>query len=198
MLRSGLSDQELLRACLEDRVGAWDEFVRRFSKLIYWSIQQVLKDSSFQAQQDWVDDLFQEVFRKIFEKKSLLGLRDSEGLKKYLVVLSTHTVLDRVKASSRATHRVDRLDDVSELAISDDSLTPLETLESEDRRKVVTEVLDSLKPRERACVEFFILEEMSHREIGLLVGLETEAVSSVIKRAKNRIREKLIKKGIKE
>ncbi len=191
-------DRALLQACLEGQSGAWDEFVRRFSKLVYWSIGRVLKDSSYAGRQDLIDDLFQDVFRKILEKKPLSGLRDSEGLKKYLVVLSTHTTLDRIKASSRAARQTDSLEDFSELAIPAEGPDPLEAVQMEDRRGAVAEVLASLKPRERACLEFFVWEGMGHREIGLLVGLETEAVSSVIKRAKNRVREKLLEKGIKE
>ena len=190
-----VAEGALLEGCLRRDPDAWEEFTGRFSKLIYWSIRQILNDSSFGSREDLVADIFQDVFSKLFEKNVLAGLKDAEHLKKFLVVLSTHQTLDRIKSLSRLEGKSISLDAPLAGAVEEEAGLgdPREAVHEQEKRELIGEVMDSLTPKERACVEFYIFDGKSYQEIALVVGFTSDAVSSVISRAKDKIRKKMIK-----
>lgn len=195
MTWTSAADGALLQGCLHSDADAWDEFTGRFSKLIYWSIRQIMNDSSFGSREDIIADIFQDIFSKLFEKNVLAGVKDAEHLKKFLVVLSTHQTLDRIKSLSRLEGKSISLD--SPLTASEEEEVslqgPVGSAHENEKRAVIGEVMDSLTPKERSCVEFYILDGKSYQEIALIVGFTSDAVSSVISRAKYKIRKKMIK-----
>ena len=200
-------ERALLAGCLRGERGAWDEFVRRYSRLVYWSIGQTLQESRFFGRGDLTGDIFQDVFQKIFEKKLLARLDEAGNIKKYLVVLSAHLALDRIKSISRLENKSVFVDAE---AGEEDGGRPPEAIEAppqgqpdqvaahHEKRAVISGILDGLGAKERACLELDIFDGKSHREIGLILGVSQGAVSSIIRRTKNKVRQKLLKKGILE
>lgn len=194
-------DKALIEACLRNEAGAWDEFIARYSKLVWWSVQRSLGRTRFAGRHDVASDLFQEVFGKIFEKKEVLRLEDPSGLKKFIVVLSANLTLDRVKALSRLEGRSVFLDADDEESLSDAGPIeapepgPAEAAQSREKEAAVAEALETLSPKERACLEMAVFDGQSHRQIALLLGLPPDTVSTLIRRAKDKVREKFEKKG---
>ncbi len=205
MPQSFHADEALLQGCLRGDARAWDEFVTRFSRLIYWAIRRVLSDSRFAGQEDMVSDIFQDVFRKIYEKNSLLLLKDANNLKKFLIVLSTHQTLDHIKNISRMEKKNVSIDEVSFGGRGEADLTPAveiqaasspaEKVSEREKHSALSEAIESLPPRERACLEFHLYDEKTHREIGELLGITQDTASSLVRRAKEKIKEKISKKG---
>lgn len=195
------NDETLLAACLRGDAGAWDEFVKRYSRLIYWSIRQTVRQSRFGAREDLVGDVFQDVFGKIFEKSAMLRLNDARNIRKFLVVLSANLTLDRLKGLSRLEGKSVYLDAPEGEA---GLCGPIDTLESgpagtaarKERQAIVVDVLGGLSTREKACLEMHFFDGRTHREIALVLGLPQDTVSSIIRRAKEKIKDKFIKKGL--
>ena len=188
-------DEALLEKCLRGEPGAWDEFLRRFSKLIYWSIRQTMEDSRFSAREDLVADIFQDIFGKIFEKNALSGLRDAQHLKKFLVVMSAHETMDKLRGLSRADEKTVFIDAGAPDIQASLQNSPDTSADRHEKNAVISEVLDSLGAKERACIEFHIFDGKTHREIGLILGFSQETVSTIIRRTKDKLRKKFIKKG---
>ncbi len=198
-------EEALLGACLRQDEGAWDEFIRRYSKLIFWSIRQTLSQSSFGSRHDLPAELFQEVFQRILEKKEMLRLKDAANIKKFLVVLSAHLTLDRMKAISRAEGRSVYIDaeprGINEGGLAGelewaDQENPADQAHRGEKQAIVEEVLESLGSRERACLEMDVFDDKTHQQIGQILGIPQDTVSSAIRRAKDKMREKFIKKGL--
>ena len=196
MLSVFASDKALLRACSRRDSRAWEEFVRRFSKLIYWAIRKTLEGSKFHGDEDLIGDIFQDAFGKIFERDVLSDLKNPGHIRKFLVVLSTHLTLDRLKHTRRREERYVFTEDLDRASEAPEVDSPDFGVLKNEREILIGEALNSLGNQERACFEFYIYEEKSHQEIGLLLGISQEAVSSIIRRAKERVREKLAKKGL--
>ena len=190
------SDNDLLAGCLEGRKESWDSFVERFSKLIYWGIHKTLEDSSFQGRTELVDEIFQEVFKQLLEPQRLKSLRDLKGLRKFLTVMACHLTMDKIRHLSFFEKKsVSTETDFFEEGSLHDPATGAATKE---RDLIIGEVLGKLPARERACVEFHFLDEKSHREIGEILGMPQDTVSTVIRRTKEKLRADFIRKGIKD
>src|SRR3989338_9016856 len=95
------TDEDIVARCVEGRSDAWDLFVDRFSKLIYWSITKTLSRTPYKSRTELVREIFQEVFERLLEKEELQKLRSFKSIKPFLSVLACHRTLDKVKSLSR-------------------------------------------------------------------------------------------------
>ncbi len=190
------SDNDLIVGCLEGRKESWDFFVERFSKLIYWGIHKTLEGSSFQARTELVDEIFQDVFKHLLESQRLKSLRDLKGLRKFLAVMACHLTMDKIRHLSffEKTSVAVETDFFEDSSLRD----PAAGAASKERDLIIGEVLSKLPARERACVEFHYLDEKSHREIGEILGMPQDTVSTVIRRTKEKLKADFIRRGIKD
>lgn len=185
-----LSNTELIQGCLENNKKAWDLFVDRFSKLIYWNIRKVFGAYGFSKREELVQDVFQEVFERLIEKEELKALKHAESIRKYLSVSACNTALNKIKGVGRLEKRL-----ISEEAfegISDDSRLP--AVFANDTAALIESVLSELSSRERACIEFHYFNELTFKEIGAILNVSEDAASSVVRRAKEKIKIRLEQK----
>ena len=186
-----LNDQELITGCIEGQKESWDIFVDRFSKLIYWSVWRTLEGSSFTGGTDLAREVFQEIFEKLLEKNELKKLRQVEGVRKFLTVMACRAAIDKVEALGRQERR---LGDLSRLNGAELGLQVV----SRERDLLIAQTIEGLSPKDRLCVEWHYVDGKTHREISELLGLPQDTVSSVIRRAKEKIRKIFLEKGILE
>ncbi len=202
------SDRELIEGCLAQDKKAWDLFVARFSNLIYWSVQRTLKKSAFVSRKDLADDIFQEIFRRILERRELEKLREAGNLRPFLVVMATHAALDKIKSFRRQESREASLEQEFFLknseepvaladVLSDGSPDPSARVISGERDLAISEVLESLSPKERACVEWHYVDGKAHQDIAAILGLPVGTVSSIIQRTKEKLQISFERKGLK-
>jgi len=188
------SDQELLSGCIERKEGYWDLFVERFSKLIYWSIREIVHASACPNSEDFVRETFQDVFEKLLEKPRLEMLREVGNLKKFLSVMASHAALDRLKMLRRLDRRFSSLDGLVE---SQKEFASAETVVlDEPSRALLHEMLSTLSPKEGACIRMHYFDGKSHRQIGEILGFSADTVSTVIRRTRDKIRKALNEKGV--
>lgn len=194
MSRSLSNDRELIQGCLEGNKRAWDLFVDRFANLVYWSIQKVLENGRFAARKDLSDDIFQEVFQRLVEKEGLSKLRQVERLRPFLVVIATHAALDKVKHLTRQETKTLPLE---EEFLEADVNAPTTKVITGERDGLISEALDRLSPKERACVEWHYMDGRTHQEIARILGLSTDTVSSILRRTRQKLEESFGHRGLK-
>ncbi|MBI3253081.1 MAG: sigma-70 family RNA polymerase sigma factor [Candidatus Omnitrophica bacterium] len=182
-----MNDQNLIAACIGGERGAWELFVERFSKLIYWSIRKTLEGTAFNADLDLHGDIFQELFMRLMDKNELAQLREASSLKRFLVVSASYAARDRLKSLTRA----------------EKNRIPLEALERVEGRaalppgmaEALDRALSDLDPRARACVELYYLDRKTFQEIGEVMGIPQNTVSTIVRRAKEKLRARLVSEG---
>ncbi len=186
-----LSDSELIHACIRKDKKAWDLFVESFSKLIYWNIRKVFAAYAFVNREELVQEVFQQVFERLIEKEELKKLQNSQSLRKFISVMAAHAALDRAKALGRFEKRV-----VSgEIPEATTAETPASVASANETTELIESVLNELSVRERTCVEFYYFNELTSREIGNILDITEDAVSAVVRRAKEKIRAGLTERG---
>ena len=187
-------DQELVEHCLSKAPGAWDLFVERYARLIYWAIERALSRSQFTYTQEDLEDLFQQVFLLLWEKK----LEDARGVRKlstWLVIVIHRAVLDYVKAQRRIKRRlVAEQIDVEQLVSSAED--PSRSVERKEAGAMLDQLLNGLSAKEQAVLRLNLVEERTHSEIAELLKLPIGSVSSLIKRVKEKWAQVLREKGI--
>ena len=183
-----LGDRELVLGCLRGEQPSWEAFVERFAKLIHWSIRRTLEDSSFKGRRDLYEDIFQEFFKKLIERGELSRLREITNLRKFLSISAGNLALDRIKSLSRHESRVE----IDPAMVPED---PGEGAAHRESLKTVQDLVEGLGDKERVCLELHYLDEKSHREIGEMLGMPPDTVSSVIRRTREKMRQKLTEKG---
>ena len=163
----------------------------RFSKLVHWSIRNTLERSPYKSRHDFCEDVFQEFFKKLLQREELASLKESANLKKFLVISSANLTLDRLKALSRYEKATEPLE-----AFSPED--PGKGAAHEEAMSLVREVLEELTGRERVCVELHYLDGSNHRQIAEILNLPLDTVSSVIRRTREKLKERLIERGLEE
>src|ERR671937_1084144 len=94
VMASTLSDRELVSRCRAGDQQAWNELVERFSRYVYAIAVQGFRLSEADA-----EDVFQEVFARVFER--LETLREDESVRPWIGQLTRRLCIDRLRAGSR-------------------------------------------------------------------------------------------------
>ena len=192
--RAWLFDQELVERCLAKAPGAWEALVDRYAHLIYWAIERALGRSQFVYTQQDLEDLFQQVFLLLWEKK----LKEAQGLQKlssWLVIVTHRFVLDYVKAHRRLK-RGGALEEMDPELLVSSIGDPGREAEIGELRSILEELMGALTAKERRLVRLSFLEEKTHSEIAELLKLPIGTISSFTKRLMDKWVEALQRKGI--
>jgi RNA polymerase sigma-70 factor (ECF subfamily) len=202
---SAISIEELVRRCAaSSSVEAWEEFIRRFHRLIASVVLRTTArfgDSSRQT----VDDLVQETYLKLCADKFRI-LRNFEeqhpdAFLGYIKVLAANVVRDHFKASyskKRGANQVDNIKDEFVPAAGEDSIGSPQSIE---RAVLILEIKHHLAScvagpdQERNCNIFWLYYRsgLSARAIAELpgIGLTTKGVESIIMRITRELRQRM-------
>ena len=182
---------ELISRCLKKEKKAWDIFVQKYSKLIYWAIRRRLASSAFNSNQDDIDGIFQEVFLAILEGDKLRQLKDAQTIPGWLVIIASNKALDFMRHRIREDRRL-----VPDLPVLKDDKFKQE-LQHRDLRDLISAAINNLSPKEKIIISLNLIENRTHQEISEIVGISINTVSTTIARSKEKLKKELQRKGIK-
>jgi RNA polymerase sigma-70 factor, ECF subfamily len=200
-----LTIEELVRRCTASgEIGAWEEFVRRFHRLIATVVLRTalrLGDSSTQT----VDDLIQETYLKLcsdnFRLLRNFDERHPDAFLGYLKVVTANVVRDSFKSFRTQKRGSDRIRDIPDYAVpaaGEDSAGSPKFIEREVLIQEIQRCLDLCvvgTNRERNNKIFWLHYRtgLSAGAIACLpgIGLETKGVETVISRITQDLRKRL-------
>jgi RNA polymerase sigma-70 factor (ECF subfamily) len=191
-------ERELIERCLSEGQDGWDEFVERYSDLVYSSIHHTLRGRGVRLQADEVSDLHNGIFLSFIEKNAH-KLRQFDGrcrLTSWVKVVSVNYTIDRLRKQRRVTS----LDDTTG---SGPSL--IETLESPERSATTSllrqeevgtlqDVIAKLGKSERELLDLLFFQERPFPEIAERLGTSLGAVYTRKNRLLNKIKSRFEKK----
>ena len=186
-----MNELELINRCLKKEKKAWDIFVQKYSRLIYWAIKKRLVASSFSFDQDDVDCIFQEVFLAILEGEKLRQVKDARTIPGWLASIASNKALDFMRRRIRQERR--RLTDAP--ALKDDKFQ--QELQRRELTDLINAVINTLSPKEKIIISLNLIEQRTHQEISRIVGISINTVSTTIARSKEKLKQELQRKGIK-
>jgi RNA polymerase sigma factor (sigma-70 family) len=172
-LSAELSDARLVALCRRGDEDAWGALVDRFSRYVYAIAVQAFRLTEHDA-----DDVFQEVFARVFER--LDTLREDEAVRPWIAQLTRRLCIDRLRAGSR------------EVAANTEELPEVPDEDVLARIEEAFDVHDALAGLPEHCREIldrFFARDESYRAIGEALELPAGTIASRISRCLVKLRE---------
>lgn len=167
---ASLDDRLLVARCRRADAEAWNELVERFSRYVY-----AIAVRGFRLGREDAEDVFQDVFAKVYEQ--LPRLKSDDSFRPWLAQLTRSTCVDRMRA--RRDVPVDEIDvDVD----VDDAIAEL------DRALDVREALSRLPEACREILDRFFARDESYRTIAAALELPPGTIASRISRCLEKLR----------
>jgi RNA polymerase sigma factor (sigma-70 family) len=170
------SDAQIVARCREGDTAAWNELVERFSRYVYAICVQGFRFAPHDA-----EDVFQDVFAKVFEQ--LPRLRDDDAIRPWIAQLTRRICIDRLRS-----RREDPAAEVEPPGV-DDLLATL------DEAIAVREGLARLNEPCRDILDRFFARDESYHTIGDALGLPAGTIASRISRCLEKLKATLEDSG---
>lgn len=185
----------LIRGCIKGDKTSWESFVKIYGKLVNNAIKKTFKTYCRDDLLPEVDDVFQDVFKKLLEHDyhALKGLRKETSLEPWLCTIAHNKALDYLRKKKSPAQ-------LPLLEIGEPKIPYPRQQEEQVMMKEVLEllekVLDGLKPQERLIFTLFYLDGRGYKDIAEIMGLPMNTVATKLFRVRNKMRDKLQSYGI--
>lgn len=186
-------DKALLAGCLAGRRASQEALVRRFSNLVYASIQGVAKSKAAVLSMQDREDLHSTVFVLLFEHRcrKLRQFRGKNGcsLASWIRMITVRAVLDHLRRSRDALAQPERvvgLDMIGEPAQAGPGA--LSHLIADEQKRLIAESLHTLSARDQLMIRMHCLEGCPLSHVAQALHLSDTNVHSVKHRSIERLK----------
>ena len=198
-----MDEQEFIQRCLRQEKAAWDEFVDRYSRLIYNYIYSVFKIKGVSIPSDIVDELFQEIFLSLikndFQKLRQFKGKNNASLASWLRIITINFCLDYLKKERKPSLSLEEELDTEEFSlkdiIADQRVLADELLNDQEKLKFLSECIDSLSSQDRYLLEMHIYQGINLRDLQVSLGISRSAVDMRKSRLIQKLRDCFKDKG---
>lgn len=191
------SDRDLARRLSRGDGAAWSEFTRRFIRLVVHVTRETLLQKTGRAIEEDVDDVTHEVFAHLVDHnfRAFANLREPYNLKAWIAVAARRKALDHCKKRTvRALSLDQETGDESRLM---DQIAGPDAGPPPDAEEVRL-ALDSapLNPKEKLLITLAFFRDKSYAEISELLGMPENSIGPTLRRALDKVRETMKKRGV--
>ncbi|REK30295.1 MAG: sigma-70 family RNA polymerase sigma factor [Planctomycetota bacterium] len=182
-------DRTLLERCLDQKPGAWNDFVDRFMGLVVHVINHTATIRSIRISQQDRDDLAAEVFLGIIDNDFavLRRFRGQSSLATYLAVVARRIVVREMLRRKTAGAPVAA--EASEQALENAPDTQPDAVQRISSREQVERLLEELEGTEADVLRLYHLEGKSYYEISMATGMPENSIGPMLSRAREKLRQ---------
>ena len=189
------SEKDLLRSCINGDKKAWDQFVEKYTDLVYHAIHKTVRRYCADFLYHDLEDIHNSIFLSLIED-DYRKLKQYQGLNgctmaSWLVVVVSNATVNFIKGDKTLNSLDDPLGEDKTLKDVLPDLTPsvLDRIEKSEQAALLNELLEGLNANDRLFLKYYYEEELPPDEIAGIMNLTVSAIYS----KKNRILEKLKK-----
>jgi RNA polymerase sigma-70 factor, ECF subfamily len=153
----GLTEDDLVAACVAGVDGAFDVLVRRHRRTVYRLCYR------FAGNHEDASDLSQEIFLRAY--KGLRSFRGGSSVSTWLYRIGINVCLNRASVRQPASEPIDARPHVDLRTES-----PADRLLRDERAERVRKAIVALPPKQRAALVLRVYHEISYKEIAALLG----------------------------
>ena len=179
----GLSefDRRLLQACLQRKLGGWEDLVDRFLGVVIHALNHATRSDSVHLDLQDREDLTSEVFLTLLNDDFavLRRFRGNSSLATYLTVIARRVILHEL-AKRRV---VWRYRDATVRGGPTDHRMPAAE-ERISHRDEIQQLLGTLQQTDADIVRMYYLEGKSYRQISSSVGIPENSIGPTLSRAR--------------
>ena len=191
------NDRSIVEACIKKDLAAWATFVKKYSRLVSLSIENRTKKYGFSLSNQDVEDIRQNVFALIWKNNKLADVTNRDDISYWLSIVSGNEAMIYLRRKER--HEIqnplslsDKIDgkEFSEI-IPSDILNPYDETAKNEASHKIDEAIESLPAKEMLMIKLNLIYGKKYYEIADMIDIPRGTVSSYIKRAKKKLKEKL-------
>jgi RNA polymerase sigma-70 factor (ECF subfamily) len=190
-------DSELIEACLKKDIASWACLVKKYSGLVYISIENRLKRYGLDASSHDIEDMRQNIFSDIWKGNKLSQVVNRSDISYWIAVLSGNAAMahfrsKQARAMQNSISLSCKIDDRQMDEILPSGIPgPNDELARAEIEGRVDEAMESLQGKEKLMIKLYLIHGKKYHDIAELLNVPAGTVSSYIKRAKEKIREAL-------
>jgi len=182
-----LSDEKLIQLVSEnDDKKAFNEIYKRYEKPIYNYLNRLVYDK------DILDEIFQEVFTKIYVKAETFKAKYS--FKAWIYKVSMNQYIDYYKRLKRRNKIFDSNEDMTNVKY--DAPETLDKIISEESINKINKLLDELPEKYKQAVILKKIEGMTFEEVANVMGVSSRSVKSYVARGVEMLKRKFEKEKL--
>ena len=175
------TDAKLIKQVALGNENAFGQLVKKYQHAVFNTIYRYI------GNYEDVEDVAQEVFIKVWQ-----NAQKFKGESKFSTWLYRITVNQCLNYKTKHKRRPISLDEMTEKEQIPDSLIVEVDHEKRKKAEFVRKAINELPERQRIALVLSKYEEKSYKEIAKIMGVSLSAVESLIFRAKQRLKKKLI------
>lgn len=188
-----MPEDELLRAVVDNKPGAWAGFYARYERLMITCIKKVLNRYTALHDDEDIEDMMNTVCLNLvkddFRKLRIYDATRGYKLSSWVGLIATNTAHDALRRRepihARLDHRSD--EDDAPIDVADGAPTPGESLERRQKWEALAAAIRELPEGDQQFLELYYDQELEPEEIARRMGISVNTVYS----RKNKVREKL-------
>lgn len=152
-----------------------------YDELIYFALKQV-------GDKEKAKDIIQEAYSKVLEIKDKYDINNERA---YLYKIAKNIVINQALENQKLQTTIYE----ENIHLSPISEQPEEILIQEDQEKVFMQIINDLPQRAKEAFILYTIDGYSRKEIADILGITSNAVEKLIKRATIKVEEELEKRG---
>jgi RNA polymerase sigma-70 factor (ECF subfamily) len=197
-----MNDLEFLQSCVNQDAQAWDEFLKRYSRLIYSYIHSVLRNRGHTLPQEQLEDIFQElIFNLIkddFKKLRSFQARNGCSLASWLRQVTINFTIDYLRKVRPALSLEEENEEGLSLKdmLADGSLPISDKANQEELLRHLAECIDALETKDKYFLELHINRGLRLEDLKGHLQLSRGAIDMCKSRILERLRDCFKKKGV--
>lgn len=157
-----MDDLEFVQRCVNREKDAWNEFVEKYSRLIYKYIHNVLNNKGIAASQIYCADICQEIFQNLisdnFKKLKSFRARNGCSLASWLRQVTVNFTIDYVRKIKPAVSLEQQEPDKTALKdiLSSNSISAADALTGSEKIEALQECIDKLNTDDKYFLELYL------------------------------------------
>ena len=196
-----MTDLEFVQSCVKGDKLAWDEFINKYSRLIYNYIHSVLKIKGSLLSQQNIEDLFQEIILSLiqdnFKKLKSFKAKNGCSLASWLRQVVVNYTIDYIR-KLKPTVSIDEEneEDVSLKEVLADTSAPVtDKLAKDERLAHLKDCIKKLETGDKYFLELYLARGLGLEELKRIFRVTRGAIDMRKARLIERLRECFKSKG---
>jgi RNA polymerase sigma-70 factor, ECF subfamily len=190
-------DTKLVEGCVKKDAGAWALFLRKYSGLIFISIDNRLRKYGLRLPPADLEDIKQEVLTRLWKEDLFSAITNRRNISHWLSIVSGNyaiAYMRKIKKEfpARPISISDQKDGQNWADLLDSGVRcPAEEASNNELSERLEAAIEELPAKENLVIKMAVLYGKKHEEISEILGMPAGTVSCYVKRAKEKLREAL-------
>jgi len=199
---SSLGDRELLAMCAGRSPGAWEEFIHRYHRLIYYAMHRTMAIRNYSPATEESEDLLNDLLVHLIKNncRKLTQYRGDQGATAatWLRTVTVRFVIDYLRKKARESETI-HFDSHASLAeaSADSPETPEEVYQSKEAQQRFNRAVSALNEKDRYFMELYYGQGLSPEKVAQVLGISVKTVYSRVGRLKTKLSQQMEKEGRK-